>query len=88
MAIQITRNTSIDVFTLSLIMGLTLAGIGLYLLLAGANDVQNEAMNDIDNMGCGELKGFIADKGWYDYSMRTSLIKDHAMHTYTWTCEK
>ena len=88
MPIQITRNTSIDTFLFGTIICVALACLGVYALANYSIGVQNEAFADIDQMGCGELKEFIADKGWNEYSSRWTTIEEHAKHTYTWTCEK
>lgn len=85
---QITKTIEIDNFILFTVICIGLLMTGLMLFFSFINDVVDEAYADIDQMGCGQLKEFIAEEGWYDYNARANSIKNHAMHKYTWTCEK
>ena len=87
MQIQLTKNTSIDAFLLCVFIGIALGCLGVYVIASNAIEVENQAFADIEQMGCGELKEFIADKGWNEYGARWVTIEEHAKHTYTWTCE-
>jgi len=85
---QITKNFAIDDFVLWVVVMISLACIGVIALAMYSGGEQVRALADLDKMGCGELKQFIADKGWKEYGARYSAIEEHARHTYTWTCEK
>ncbi len=88
MPIQITKNTSIDGFVICVVIGVTLMSLGMFALFSWASGIQQEGIDDIEKMGCGELKDFILNKGWLEYSARGSIIKNNAVHQYTWMCEK
>ncbi len=62
--------------------------IGMIALFTWADGIQQQGYADVDRMGCGELKEFIADKEWKKYIARGSWVGEHALHKYTWTCEK
>ncbi len=88
MEIQITKNTSMDGFTITVFILLSLAVVGVFFLVSYANGQEELGLADIDKMGCGELKDFILNKGWKEYGARTTMIKLNAEHQYTWMCEK
>lgn len=88
MEIKITENTSIDGFMITAFSLIMLACLGVVALAMYSGGEQVKALADLDKMGCGELKEFIADKGWKEYGARYSAIEEHARHTYIWTCEK
>lgn len=88
MDIQITKNTSLDSFVIVVLVGFALAVVGMLALFSWASEIQQEGIDDIERMGCGELKDFILNKGWLEYNVRTSIIKNNAVHQYTWMCEK
>ena len=85
---QITKNTSLDSFGIVVLVGFALAVVGMLVLFSWASEIQQEGIDDIERMGCGELKDFILNKGWLEYSVRTSIIHNNAIHQYTWMCEK
>ena len=88
MEIQITKDTSIDGFMITVFSLLALAVVGVFFLVSYANEQEKIGLADIDKMGCGELKDFILNKGWKEYGARTTMIKLSAEHQYTWMCEK
>lgn len=88
MEIQITKDTSMDGFTITVFSLLALAVVGVFLLFSYAEEQEKLGLAEIDRMGCGELKDFILNKGWLEYTARASIIQSNAEHKHTWMCEK